>query len=135
MIDSDNFSKRLKIIMQNNEISAAQFAEILNVPRSSISHLLSGRNKPSLEFVLKVLKNFAGVELYWLLNGDGTYLKPDKNKPDAPTLFKQESKPQKPIKISESIQNTNQFKNARSNNEIDRIVIFFKDGSFKSYSS
>mgnify|MGYP001327159690 CR=1 FL=1 len=83
---------------------------------------------------LKVLKNFAGVELYWLLNGDGTYLKPDKNKRDAPTLFKPKSKPQKPLKVSESIQNANEFENTKSD-EIDRIVIFFKDGSFKSYSS
>ena len=82
MIDSEEFSNRLKLIMDTNHISATLFAEKLNVPRSSISHLLSGRNKPSLEFVLKVLKNFPDVELYWLLNGDGVYPMPLAKKQD-----------------------------------------------------
>ena len=51
--------------------SASSFAEKIGVQRSSISHILSGRNKPSLDFVLKVLSSFPEVELYWLLNGKG----------------------------------------------------------------
>ena len=136
MLDSEEFSNRLKLIMDTNHISATLFAEKLNVPRSSISHLLSGRNKPSLEFVLKVLKNFPDVELYWLLNGDGVYPMPLAKKQDhTPTLFnEQDSEQQASLKVSQNIQNKNEFENPKSD-EIDRIVIFFKDGSFKSYSS
>ena len=73
MINVVEFAERLKVIMNYYELSAAQFAEKLEVQRSSISHILSGRNKPSLDFVLKILKMFPGVELYWMLNGVGKF--------------------------------------------------------------
>jgi hypothetical protein len=41
----------------------------LLVQRSSLSHLLSGRNKPSLDFILKIVDVFPDVDLYWILNG------------------------------------------------------------------
>ena len=43
--------------------------------RSSLSHLLSGRNKPSLDFILKIIEEFPEVDLYWILNGKGTFPK------------------------------------------------------------
>ncbi|MDX1316792.1 MAG: helix-turn-helix transcriptional regulator, partial [Xanthomarina gelatinilytica] len=69
MINNEEFSKRLQKVMDYYNESASSFAEKIGVQRSSISHILSGRNKPSLDFVLKVLSSFPEVELYWLLNG------------------------------------------------------------------
>ena len=54
MINVEEFAKRLNIIMDFHQLSAALLADKIEVQRSSISHLLSGRNKPSLEFVLKI---------------------------------------------------------------------------------
>ncbi len=68
MVNVEEFASRLKLMLNYYEISAAQLADKVEVQRSSISHILSGRNKPSLEFVLKILKAFPEVELYWLLN-------------------------------------------------------------------
>jgi transcriptional regulator with XRE-family HTH domain len=45
------------------------FADKIGVQRSSLSHLLSGRNKPSLDFILKILDVFPDVDLYWMING------------------------------------------------------------------
>ena len=73
MVNSADFAKRLGEILDFYGISAAAFSEMIAVNRSTISHLLSGRNKPSLEFVLKVLDAFPEVELYWLLNGQGHF--------------------------------------------------------------
>ena len=73
MINNSEFASRLRNIMDYYQLSASAFADKIQVPRSSISHLLSGRNKPSLDFVLKVVKEFNEVELYWLLNGKGTF--------------------------------------------------------------
>ena len=126
MVNIEEFAKRLKIIMDYYEISAALLAEKIEVQRSSISHILSGRNKPSLDFVLKVLKAFPEVELYWLLNGVGKFPKENGATP-TPTLF-------------QNIKPTTNFKEEKSNisirdtqKEIERIVIFYKDGSFKNY--
>ena len=56
MVNVEKFAERLNKIMDFYEITAGNFADKIEVQRSSISHILSGRNKPSLDFVLKVLK-------------------------------------------------------------------------------
>jgi len=69
MINQEKFAERLKkVILYYNE-TAASFSEKIGVQRSSISHILSGRNKPSLEFIMKILSSYDEVDLYWLLNG------------------------------------------------------------------
>lgn len=126
MVNSVEFANRLKKILDYYGLSATAFSEKIDFNRSTISHLLSGRNKPSLEFVMKVLKKFPEVELHWLLNGKGTFPSTAKEsqieiKEHSKELIK-DSQPELPF-----------VKDVRSNKEIERIVIFFKDGSFQSY--
>ncbi len=132
MVNVDKFAERLNIIMNYYELSAALFAEKIDVQRSSISHVLSGRNKPSLEFVLKILKEFPEVELYWLLNGTGSFPKKTETKtnPTPPlNLFSDGNEQTKPSEhLKEQLTSTN-----LQSEEIDRIVIFFKNGTFKNY--
>ncbi|NNC70561.1 MAG: helix-turn-helix transcriptional regulator [Flavobacteriaceae bacterium] len=117
MINAEQFGVRLKKVMDHYQLSAASFADEIGVQRSSISHLLSGRNKPSLDFVLKVLERFKEVELYWLLNGKGTFPVKDPVAPSLPSKAHQQ----------ESVKNTSDRK------AIHRIVIFYNDGSFEDY--
>lgn len=131
MVNIEEFTVRLKTIMEYYEISAALLAEKIDVQRSSISHLLSGRNKPSLDFVIKILKEFPEVELYWLLNGVGNF--PKENKSNAtPTLFETKSEDPKPIVQNEKKNSPSAI--VENFGEIERIVIFYKDGSFKNYT-
>ena len=74
MVNSADFTKRLEKILSYYGLTATAFSEEINFNRSTISHLLSGRNKPSLEFVMKVVKHFPEVELYWFLNGKAASL-------------------------------------------------------------
>ncbi|NQV77198.1 MAG: helix-turn-helix transcriptional regulator, partial [Lutibacter sp.] len=120
--------KRLKIIIDYYETSAAALAEKIQVQRSSISHILSGRNKPSLDFVLKILKAFPEVELYWLLNGVGKFPKQSMKLEPVPTLFS-ESEQLKPIKETLKIVTAEKAEVA-----IERIVVFYTDGTFKNYN-
>ena len=128
MVNVEEFAKRLKILMNYHELSAAEFADKVSVQRSSISHILSGRNKPSLDFVLKILKSFPDVGLYWLLNGDGTFPKKMEEYTQTPTLFEQtgESTKNQPFVQDTDLSNI-------SEKEIERIVVFYKDGTFKNY--
>ncbi|MFK5959085.1 MAG: helix-turn-helix transcriptional regulator [Lutibacter sp.] len=128
MVNVEEFSKRLTIVMNYYEISAASLAEKIDVQRSSISHLLSGRNKPSLEFVLKILKNFPEVELYWLLNGQGNFPKENRKEISTPTLF---SSNEEKNMVKENLKPT--LKNAKDNS-IERIVVFYNDGTFRNYN-
>ncbi|MBE0424463.1 MAG: helix-turn-helix transcriptional regulator [Lutibacter sp.] len=139
MVNIEQFAKRLNILMDYYEISAALLAEKIEVQRSSISHILSGRNKPSLEFVLKILKAFPEVELYWLLNGIGSFPKQAEVKPSAPTLFSEVETSE--VKINEpkaAVKQANQEIEHQSkentDHEIERIVIFYRNGSFKNYT-
>lgn len=62
-------TERLKKIMEDHGLSSSQMADRIGVQRSAISHILSGRNKPSLDFILKVLDSFSDISSEWLLRG------------------------------------------------------------------
>jgi transcriptional regulator with XRE-family HTH domain len=62
---------RISLLIQAKNLSAAQFADEIGVQRSSISHLMSGRNKPSLDLIQKTLQRFPEVSSEWLLFGKG----------------------------------------------------------------
>ena len=63
--------ERIAQIIQREELTAAQFAEKIGISASSLSHILSGRNNPSLEVVMKIHKACDDVSLDWLLYGEG----------------------------------------------------------------
>lgn len=63
--------ERITQIIQKEEMTAAQFAEKIGISPSSLSHILSGRNNPSLEVVTKIHKACSYLNLQWLLYGDG----------------------------------------------------------------
>ena len=75
MVNSELFIKRLEKILNFYQFSASAFADKIGVQRSSMSHLLSGRNKPSLDFVMKLLHTFEDVTIEWLIDGKGAFPK------------------------------------------------------------
>ena len=133
MVNSTDFIERLEYLLDYYQISASHFADKIGVQRSSISHLLSARNKPSLEFVLKVVKYFPEVNLYWLLNGKGSF----PSEAHTPSPATTQPVRSASIESSETIEDMTASSLAHassSGKHIDRIVIFYSDGSFKAYS-
>lgn len=115
MVNTEDFTNRLKKILEHHQLTASIFADKIGVQRSSISHILSGRNKPSLDFILKVTNTFEDVDMYWLLNGKGTFPKESSPIPqEMPSLFGNDTVP-------------------NSNKGISRIVVFYNDGTFDEY--
>lgn len=64
-------NKRIEKLMSAKNLSATQFSDEIGIQRSSLSHVLSGRNKPSLDFMLKIKSRFPEINLDWLLLGTG----------------------------------------------------------------
>ncbi|MFO7999630.1 MAG: helix-turn-helix transcriptional regulator [Marinilabilia sp.] len=64
---------RLQEILTKEHLTPARFAELVGVQRSSVSHILSGRNKPSLDFIQKILTHFGHINPDWLITGKGFY--------------------------------------------------------------
>ena len=122
MINSLEFTERLQKVIDFYSETASGFAEKIGVQRSSISHILSGRNKPSLDFVMKVLHSYPEVELYWLMNGKGSF-------PSAPKISKL---PNSNLKLPSELPKNHL---PESDSEIEKIVIFYKDGTFKSFNT
>lgn len=95
--------ERIKLLMSVKNLTPAQLANELGVQRSGISHILSGRNKPSLDFVLKIMDSFSDLNESWLLKGDGEILKSsgliDPSHPQA--LVPSSNQDKNPIEISD----------------------------------
>lgn len=145
MVNIDEFTKKLEKILDYYSLSASSFADKIGVQRSSMSHLLSGRNKPSLDFVLKITEVFSEVDLYWLLLGKGEFPKNQESNSSVSTpilntykrdLFEEEIKEVQKTElntvINTEIENPTDF-SAKSNDVVEKIVIFYKNGTFKSY--
>ena len=121
---------RIEAVINHLELSISAFADEIGVQRSSISHLLSGRNKPSLDFVMKLVDTYPEVDLYWLLKGIGSFPKEvSQVKHEAPTkpIEKQENKIQSFIPPSDE--------NKVDTKEPCRIVLFYPDGTFQTFNS
>lgn len=149
MVNTEDFIKRLEQILDYYSLNASIFADKIGVQRSSISHLLSGRNKPSLDFVLKISEVFPEVDLYWLLNGKGEFPRKEENfkaqtanKAENDNTLKQNndlfSTVKEDISTNEGIKPENVYINEiKSNNttsKIEKIVIFYENGLFKEYN-
>ncbi len=66
---------RLLKFLNQEQLTYARFAEIIGVQPSSISHILSGRNKPGFDFIRKILLNYPSVNAEWLILGKGKMFK------------------------------------------------------------
>ena len=72
---------RISKILEYSQLTSSEFADEIEVQRSSISHITSGRNKPSLDFLIKVKERFPELNWDWLINGEGEMIfSPDEQK-------------------------------------------------------
>lgn len=119
MVNIVDFINRLKEIIQHHQLSASQFADSIGVQRSSISHILSGRNKPSLDFILKVTNTYTDVDIYWLLNEKGSFPKSSSSRTIAGN--------------SPALSSPNNNPESVNHKKISRILICYDDGTFDEY--
>ena len=103
---------RIQNIIEKYGLSSNAFANEIDVNRSTVSHILSGRNKPSIEVLQKILKRFPDVSANWLLLGQGSMLA-------SKSQVMEEVKETKPLTLE--------------NKTINKIVVFYNDNSFEEY--
>lgn len=144
---------RIQKIMQEKNLTPSQFAEALGIQRSGLSHILSGRNQPSLEFVKKLIQRFPDVDLYWLLTGEKSRqeIKPViKREPDLFSQFEEVS-----AEVSMTTSNTGMQKTDPEASEapvtkkeeapvpepravakvkIRKIILLYEDGTYQMMS-
>ena len=135
MLNTTGIVERIEEIRKNNHLSAAGFASRIGVQRSAMSHILSGRNKPSLEFLMKVYDTFEEVTLEWLILGIPN---PKKNESHLLGTIEVEDKsqtppPENPIPkiINNQIQSSIPTEEKVSPKE---IIYIYSDGSFERFT-
>jgi transcriptional regulator with XRE-family HTH domain len=139
--------ERLLEFLKSENKSSAQLAEEIGVQPSGISHILSGRNNPSLDFVLKMLEKYQFLSTDWLLFGKGTMYKETQmqslfdeenfKKPEieaAAAIRERESRPIDDKVIEKELMNMDTAAaGSKRRSEIARIIIFYPDNSFDDY--
>jgi transcriptional regulator with XRE-family HTH domain len=115
---------RFKYIMKLNNLTASAFADEIGVQRSSISHILSGRNKPSLEFIQKVLSRYPKVSADWLIAGIT-----NTDKMDLPSGGEHVE----PIAANKPTPSPTPKVMGNSSKSITKMVVFYSDNSFEEF--
>ncbi|MFK5855044.1 MAG: helix-turn-helix domain-containing protein [Bacteroidota bacterium] len=144
--------ERVKKLLEIEQLSSSQFADEIKLQRSSLSHVLSGRNKPSLDFVMKIKKRFPEVNLDWLIFGKGhMFLSQQEKKVTSPPAPKPEiefENSQKTIEF-DTIPEANLISSppkielpsinieSKSQNTLTKkakkVMIFYGDGTFEEF--
>ena len=128
--------QKLRILMQNENLTASKLAEILEIKPAAVSHILNGRNKPSFELICKIVTRFPHINPYWLLgdaqemlNQNAQISTPENQVETSSSLFdfddKKSEVPEAP-KILECVTNP-----TLTSSDIEKIIIVYRDKSFE----
>lgn len=136
-------NERVNSILKHFKLSSSQFADEIGVQRSSVSHVLSGRNKPGFDFIKKIMSKFPEINAEWLITGAGEMLK--KMSMREKELFESaderkygKEKESKAYdnnvdeRISRSSESIEQDKDKRK--QIEKIIVIYEDKSFEEYN-
>ncbi|MDR1724400.1 MAG: helix-turn-helix domain-containing protein [Tannerella sp.] len=91
MKEDDERKERIVMIMNEADMNPTQFSNAIGVQRAALSHIMAGRNNPSLDVVTKILKRFDSISTDWLLFGKGEMKRDRRHSPTPPVhdLFSQ----------------------------------------------
>lgn len=135
--------ERLEQILKKKNLSPAQLADEIGVQRSGIYHIMKGRNKPGMDFLLKLLNHFPEINSRWLITGQGDmnsaegFSMAEEPGINSPVGFNSgvgdsEKKKQRSLK-STGYQKQEKTPVSGKDRNIERIVIFYDDHSFSEY--
>ncbi|WP_430817453.1 helix-turn-helix domain-containing protein [Carboxylicivirga sp. RSCT41] len=153
--------ERIEAIIQHERLTPSQFADSIGVQRSGVSHILSGRNKPSLDFLNKLLSKYPHISGDWLITGQGSMINGAKNdfktneqlrfpeseeKPKAnfkmpkkvikeedQALYKKPVPDERPAEVTDKALSMPGISEVSNGKTIERIVVFYSDKTFREY--
>lgn len=129
--------ERLQMVIKMHNLTNSSFADKIGVQRSSISHVLSGRNKPSVDFLQKILTTFPKVDANWLVNGRQLVKHPKveqttpESLPDESNQVVVNDEDQARYSLKTESQDVAHKQAVASHRRIKKVVIFYTDGTFE----
>ena len=141
-----DLNEKIKQILVDKNISPSHFADEVGIQRSSISHILAGRNKPSLDIVQKIIRRFPDLGINWILEDEDLPESVSEIKPFKADQYVTNELQKSPVSnASELRRNTISQQHAAQENvrtntaekveekKVDRILIFYTDGTFQEF--
>ena len=116
-MNKKNILNRIKKIIEENNLSNSEFAEKIGIPKSSVTHLLSERNNPSLDIIIKISEAFKNISTDYLIFGQKNQVKPTIQHSN--TLFSE---------LDESI-SEDSVKDL--NNKVKSIILIYENNKFE----
>ncbi len=140
----EEVANRIQDIIKNKGITNSEMADSINLPRPILSHILSGRNKPSLAVIQKITETYSDIDVKWLLTGTASDLSIKESDMDnievaadvpfsKKTQGQQENKTSTPSSTNKS-KLRSQIERQDDNSEITQIVHYYADGTFKVFT-
>jgi plasmid maintenance system antidote protein VapI len=155
--------KRVEKIIELQNMNLTEFANEIGITSSTLSHILNGRNKVSLDVMRKIVKRFPEISFDWLILGNGPIFRKELNSQE-PTLFDFYETNTSKSEVShrkEHPKNTQHFSPVQEKNddydddsekepqlknemhnrpqilprEITKIIVYFDDNTFKEFKS
>lgn len=116
------YNKIIEEILKVYNINASELAEKIGVQRSGISHILSGRNKPSIDFLIKIKEQFPDIQWEYLMTGKGSMFVTNVNN----------SKKVNEVNLQAELFPENEEN--KKPHAVKKIVWFYENGTFKIFT-
>lgn len=140
----NDIKDRIALLVEYKGLNSSRFADIIDIQRSRMSHVMSGRNNPSIDVIAKIVEKFPDISMSWLVTGMGDMLVLPNELSCSSSNIKEEDEPvynsSKTSDNKTSVDNSSSFNKSLSSfipsantKQIDRIIVFYKDDSFKEY--
>lgn len=139
-------SNRIKQIMVQQGLTASALAEIIGVQRSGMSHIFSGRNKPSLDMLIKITEAFPDITIDWLVFGhENRSVTSDASRSDEDNSYKRnfssENSESNNTRREKALAKT-EIESSEATRQIDikpeavmdQVIIFYRDGTFEEFT-
>lgn len=136
---------RIQEIIEKENTNPSAFADEIGISRGAMNHILNGRNKPSLDVLMKIITRYKNINLEWLIQGTMPMYKTERSAFQA-SLFEEnpvnedkstdeikyakEIEDKKPNSASKLISNQSFMQELSLSENIDKIIIFFKNKTF-----
>lgn len=130
--------ERILKVMETEGYSQAQFAAEIGIQRAAMSHIISGRNNPSLDVLLKILRRFPSISTDWLLFGNGPMTKSAQPaEPAENTTVPTDSNVAFADSIASSLVHQEKERVVtveKPAKTISKIMVFYTDNTFDTYT-
>ena len=138
---------RILAVMEHEGLTPSKFAEAIGIQRSAMSHIISGRNNPSLDVLIKILERFTYVDSDWLLFGKGNMMREHvltepnlftnttinpPNLSDSPE-YRKEIRVETPVNIQKQPVVEQVICQEKPSKNVSKIMIFYSDNTFDTF--